>query len=510
MSLDQAGHDLNYQSEIELAVNNLNAERSDIEQLILPLAAKGVSRQQISGVLRLSWERLQELRNAVTNFSESICSGSSDFTDLLQRCESALQPGLSFSLEAGTQALDSLHRAGVAEITEPRSMSSILEMQALGAAAGQEYERAAELYGQAAQTEHMDAERQWKFLMAAASMLLDYGREFGSNESLHKAIDLLENKIPDLVSREARPADWASSRLMLGNVFGVLGQRQGGTRNLDNAISAFQESLDARDRQRQPLQWAETQNSLGNALGILGHRLGDEEMMVQSITAFEQALEERTRWRVPLEWAITQNNLAAVLQSQGQKNKDTKMLKRSVEAYKDLLDEWTKERVPLEWAATMNNMGTALRLLGEHRKGPRTLEQSVAAYNSSLSIRSRDQFPQEWAMVQNNLGAALQKLAEREENPDILSRAVDAYENALLEWTRDQVPMTWAMTLANLGVARRTLAEVTEDIESARKAVKELETVSDVFRHASHAQYSELSIDQLAQARKLVDTLDRA
>ena len=510
MSLNPAGHDLSYQSEIDLAVNNLSAERSDIEQLVLPLIDKGVSRPQISGLLKLSWESLQGLRAAVTKFSESVSSGSGDLADLIRQCELDVQPGSSFSVEAVTRALDAFHRFGVSAEIDPRSISAIFEMQALGAAVCQEYERAAELYGQAAQTEDIDVELQRNFLMARATMLLDYGREFGNNESLHKAIDLLKTEVSDLTSRDERPADWAASRQLLGTVFGVLGQRQGGTRNLENAIEAFQDSLDSRDRQQHPLQWAETQNSLGNALGILGHRLGDEEMMLQSIKAFERALEDRTHWRAPGEWAITQNNLAAVLQSQGQKNKDTKMLKQSVEAYKDVLNEWTKERYPIEWAATMNNMGTALRLLGEHRKGPRTLEQSVAAYNSSLSIRSRDQFPQEWAMVQNNLGAALQKLAEREENSDTLKRAVDAYENALLEWTRDQMPMTWAMTMANLGVARRTLAEVAEDIESARKAVKELETVSDVFRHASHAQYSELSIDQLAQARKLVDTLAEA
>jgi hypothetical protein len=33
--------------------------------------------------------------------------------------------------------------------------------------------------------------------------------------------------------------------------------------------------------------------------------------------------------------------------------------------------------------------------------------------------------------------------------------------------------------------------------------------VSEAFRNASHAQYSELVIDQLAQARKLADALAR-
>ncbi len=67
--------------------------------------------------------------------------------------------------------------------------------------------------------------------------------------------------------------------------------------------------------------------------------------------------------------------------------------------------------------------------------------------------------------------------------------------------------MTWAMTMANLAVARRTLAEATGDAGQAARAVVELEAVCDVFRELSHAQYSELSIDQLAKARKLVEAL---
>ena len=110
-------------------------------------------------------------------------------------------------------------------------------------------------------------------------------------------------------------------------------------------------------------------------------------------------------------------------------------------------------------------------------------------------------------MTQNNLGAALQKLGEREENPALFEQAIAAYENALKEWTRDRMPMAWGMTLANLGVARRTLADLTADIESAEKAVEELEAVSEIFRNASHAHYSELSIEELAKARKLAEAL---
>ncbi len=113
-------------------------------------------------------------------------------------------------------------------------------------------------------------------------------------------------------------------------------------------------------------------------------------------------------------------------------------------------------------------------------------------------------------MTQNNLGAALQKLAERVEGTKELEASVAAYDNALEVWSRDKMPMGWTMTMANLGVARRTLAERSEDLEIARMAVADLSTVTEFFRDASHAQYRELSEEQLTKARELVEKLERS
>jgi hypothetical protein len=66
------------------------------------------------------------------------------------------------------------------------------------------------------------------------------------------------------------------------------------------------------------------------------------------------------------------------------------------------------------------------------------------------------------------------------------------------------MPMGWAMTTANLGVARKTLAEQTKDADIARQAVTDFETVSEVFRNASHAQYYELCEEQRAKTLKVL------
>ena len=246
------------------------------------------------------------------------------------------------------------------------------------------------------------------------------------------------------------------------------------------------------------MQWANTQNGLGNALGWLGQRSADNALLQQSIEAFEQALTKQNEELCAYNWASTMNNMAAVLQTLGRKENNPRILKRSVESYKAVLRVWTRATVPLDWATTMDNLGTALRNLGEHRRGPGTLKQAVAAYKSALAERTRELVPD---------GAALHKLAQREENPEILESATEAYEKSLAEWTREKVPMTWAMTMANLGVARRELAEMTGDIQTAKKALEEIQCAVDIFRSASHAQYTELGEEQHLKARLLLDSL---
>lgn len=499
-------------AEIELAIKNLSAERSDLEHLLIPIQGKNVSRQQAPNLLKQAYGRLQVLRSNLDEFRQLVASDT-ESASLVDQVNSTIQPGDLFSLNKTAQSLNALYKQREDKASTPEAVAMIHGMQALVAAVEQDYHKAEEHYAKAAATPMLSATLQWQYQIDRVLALEDFGREFGhesdGNQALKQAVSLLQDEILELAPMDERPGEWAITQHIIGNVSGILGQRQSGTRNLEDSISAFKASLTKRDRKREPLQWAETQNNLGNSFGILAHRQSDESMLGSAIEAFEYALEERTRERAANEWATTQNNLAAVLQSLGQRNKDAKMLKRSTEAYKLVLQEWTKERVPLTWATTMNNLGTALRLLGEHRKGPRTLEQSVAAYNSALSERTRERLPQEWAMTQNNLGAALQKLAEHEENAETLAKAITAYENALKEWTRERAPMAWTMTMANLAVARRTLAEVTDDLESACKAVEELELVCDAFREASHAQYSEFSIEELAKARKLANTLER-
>ena len=488
------------QAEIDTATVHLKADRSDIAALMAPIVNKSVVIQKRIALLRLGYTRLGIVRDALAELVK-VAEDQDNTRHLINRVSVSLQSGSALSFDEASKALDELKLLW--DNDNLTALTTTLSIQGALASICLNFHQAAEYYTIAA-TYEQDAHQCWFYKNQSAQMLTDQGREFNNKIALEQAVDLLRNEVLLLAPQTERPIDFSITQRLLGDALGILGQRQNGTRNLEDAIAAYQGAITVLDEQQEFSHWAEVQNGLGIALGILGHRLGDEEALEKSIESLELSLKYRTQDQLPLGWATTQNNLAAMLQSVGQRKKDAKMLKRAVEGYRAVLQVWTRNEVPLDWSATMNNLGMALRVLGEYRKGPRTLEQSVAAFNSALQERERSVFPQEWAMTQNNLGASLQKLGERQEDPNIIQNAVNAYESALQEWTKEKAPMAWGMTMANLGVARRTLAEETADVIQARKAVEELVVVGDFFRNASHAQYSELCIDQLAQARKLV------
>lgn len=495
-----------YTAELHAACQNLPAQKSDLERLLVPMHEMQVSQQQVSGLLKQTWLRLEALRECQADVF-GLAGQHPEIARLLEQAFRCLQSGETFSLDDANAAFEQAYRRCLERGCAAELAARLRAAQAQIAAAQLDYRRAGDLYAEAATTPELSVPLQWQFQSQHALVLEDLGREFMDNAALEEAIERYETEVLALAPRAGRPGDWAATQHHLGNALGILGQRRRGTRMLEKAIKAFECALSERCRERAPLEWAATQNSLGNTLGILAQRHADTEMLEKSVEAFQSALEERTREQSPHDWAMTQNNLGTALLALGQRKKDKTILRQASDAYKNVLPVWTRERVPLEWATTMNNLGTALRMLGEYRKGPRTLEQAVAACRSALAERTRARVPEAWAMTQNNLGAALHKLGERQQDAQALQAAVEAYANALEEWTRERVPMTWAMTMANLCAARKALAEQLEDVELARKVLADFRVVGEVFRDASHAQYYELVTEQVALTRKLEQKL---
>ena len=277
--------------------------------------------------------------------------------------------------------------------------------------------------------------------------------EEGLTEVSKKLATLLEGHTFSKLDRRA------ASHVALGNALQALGEREGGTERLEQAVRAYRAALEELTRERVPLDWATTQNNLGTALCTLGERERGTERLEQAVRAYRAALKERTRELVPLDWAATQNNLGAALCTWGKRERGTERLEQAVRAYCATLEEYTRERVPLEWAMTKNDLANVLQALGKRESGTERLKQAVAAYCAALEEYTRERVPLDWAMTQHNLGAALTLLGEREGGTERLGLAVAAFRAALEERTRERVPLDWATRQNNLALALQMIRE---------------------------------------------------
>ena len=77
----------------------------------------------------------------------------------------------------------------------------------------------------------------------------------------------------------------------MGTVLEILGERQGGTARLEEAVAVFREALKENTRERVPLDWAEGFGNEGVALILLAERRGDAAMAETALSQINTAFE---------------------------------------------------------------------------------------------------------------------------------------------------------------------------------------------------------------------------
>src|SRR5262249_40337423 len=112
-------------------------------------------------------------------------------------------------------------------------------------------------------------------------------------------------------TRERVPLDWAVTQTNLGGALQTLGQREGGTARLQEAVAAYRAALEERTRERVPLQWAYTEHALANALAALAARLKDPARMEEALACMRGAIEvyrqtEEGYWLATAEGRVTE------------------------------------------------------------------------------------------------------------------------------------------------------------------------------------------------------------
>jgi hypothetical protein len=98
------------------------------------------------------------------------------------------------------------------------------------------YRSAATKYAQAARLmETVDQRQQWEFLLEQAEELYNQGNEFGDNSALLESIAIYRNGRL-LAPRSKWSFDWAMTQNNLGNALLALGEREGVTARLEEAV----------------------------------------------------------------------------------------------------------------------------------------------------------------------------------------------------------------------------------------------------------------------------------
>lgn len=206
--------------------------------------------------------------------------------------------------------------------TAARDHAHILIDQVPFATAKLDFNRAMDLYEQAAQAVLVTDKRQaigW--YRGGASLGYDRGSLFGdgfmkrseafcqaalSHTQSHNRLPLSEYK-----------ADWAMTQNNLGTVYQVLGRR-GEDGALDKAVLAYESALTVLTKKAAPLKWAMIQNNLGNVYQVLGER-GEDGALDKAVLTYESALTVRTKKAAPMKWAMTAENMGYVLWAQDKK-----------------------------------------------------------------------------------------------------------------------------------------------------------------------------------------------
>lgn len=212
----------------------------------------------------------------------------------------------------------------------------------------------------------------------------------------------------------------------------------------------------------------------------MGEREGSTELLTEAVWKFRAALEERTRERVPLAWAETQNNLGNCLTALGECKGDPDDLRAAIEAFENALKERKHERIPRKWSETLNNLSFALYCLGHIEDEERLIHRAIEVVRQALQERSRDRLPLHFARSNVMLSQLLTRLGAKYRCADRFREAEEACEAALIELTREREPLGWAMAQFSLGIMRLERSK----ISSGRACLTDAEGAEIAFRKA--------------------------
>lgn len=368
-------------------------------------------------------------------------------------------------------------RQKVDEWAEKERDGEDLGERGLKALARREFARAAELFGEAADTagEAAAAQSVWGLRLHEAHAYAADQRFSQAIEAYHKALESID--------ADANPTEWGTTQNALGIALQMAGIRSEGVKSvgfLRESAGAFRAALAVRARIGATHECALTQSNLAESLRHRALRAGGEQgeaYLRQAKTACEEALAALTADEMFGQRATVQSNLGNVILAQGLRRsgeKRSQLLGEAAQTYESALASAEKAQAGELWSVVKGNLGEALReqarvVAGE--AGVILVGRAIGAYRDALSLQRSPERRYEWARTQNNLGLAQAWLGAQTggvAGTVLLGEAVEAYENALTVFSRETHADDWARTQNNLGHVLLTWTSAAAGLEQRR------------------------------------------
>lgn len=418
---------------------------------------------------------------------------------------------------------------------------------------------AAFLYRGARQEPDLPLSLRWRFSMNEAAALTQAGELLGDNEALREAIQILQEDALALTSRSDSPMDWASTQNHLGASLQVLGEREPGLANLEQARNAYEAALSERTMQRSAFGWVETNNNLGQVLQILYERGGNPELLRLAGEAHARAAATASRNEHPLQWAQTQANLGNFAMNTFDATGDPARLHEAEASFERALGVLSRADQPWDWAAAtagqalaqrelarrsfdaigmreaatrleeaalafgsigaqldrgraLHNLGYALIELAEIENNHVRLAQAERAFLAAAADRPRDRVPLQWASSRHGFADAMFRRGVREENDAHLAAAASSYQEALGVWTPAHSPDDWAAATLDRASALIILASRRGDHAALDEIERELQAARPELQRLGREELEEFYAglhDRIDQERTRITRRDR-
>src|SRR5208282_1270555 len=243
-----------------------------------------------------------------------------------------------------------------------------------------------------------------------------------AEETFHSALEVC--------TRESNSLSWATIYAALGVTLTRVAERELVVQG------PLQSQIIRNIDTQQPTDWVTRQQELTLGLNRIQQRENGLSHLEEAITAFRNSLEELPRDRLPLHWANTQHDFSTALARFGEQEDGTEYLLQALSAVNSALEVWTYEDFPFFWALGQNTLGWILIRLGERETDTSILrlESAVGACRKSLQVQTRDALPFQWALTQNTLAIAHYRLGQACMDIVHFNEAATAFSSALDVW----------------------------------------------------------------------------